>query len=84
MKRDGGDRPTRVVLEDGMCHISGLGVSATCLAASPALAANCSNGLFRLETKIFWVSHRICREGFLETNKKTNYIARQKTARQIY
>jgi len=25
-----------------------------------------------------------CREGFLETNKKTNYIARQKTARQIY
>jgi len=25
-----------------------------------------------------------CREGFLETNKKTNYIARQETARQIY
>jgi len=25
-----------------------------------------------------------CREVFLETNKKTNYIARQKTARQIY
>ena len=24
-----------------------------------------------------------CREGFLETNKKTNYI-RQETARQIY
>jgi len=25
-----------------------------------------------------------CREGFLQTNKKTNYITRQKTARQIY
>ena len=25
-----------------------------------------------------------CREEFLETNKKTNYIARQETARQIY
>jgi len=29
------------------------------------------------------VSER-CRERFLKTNKKTNYIARQKTARQIY
>ena len=26
----------------------------------------------------------VCREGFLETNKKTNYIPRQETARQIY
>ena len=25
-----------------------------------------------------------CRERFLETNKKTNYIARQETAIQIY
>jgi hypothetical protein len=25
-----------------------------------------------------------CREKFLETNKKTNYITRQETARQIY
>ena len=25
-----------------------------------------------------------CRERFLQTNKKTNYIARQETARQIY
>jgi hypothetical protein len=25
-----------------------------------------------------------CREGFLEINKKINYIARQETARQIY
>jgi len=25
-----------------------------------------------------------CQKGFLETNKKTNYIARQETARQIY
>ena len=25
-----------------------------------------------------------CREGFFETNKKTNYIARQETVRQIY
>ena len=25
-----------------------------------------------------------CREEFLETNKKTNYIACQETARQIY
>jgi hypothetical protein len=25
-----------------------------------------------------------CRKGFLDTNKKTNYIARLKTARRIY
>ena len=25
-----------------------------------------------------------CREGFLETNKKTNYMVRQETTRQIY
>jgi len=43
--------------------------------------------LFRWLIKIFWVTSNVsegCRERFLETNKKTNYIARQETARQIY
>jgi hypothetical protein len=44
--------------------------------------------LFRLEMKIILgvtsdVSEEY-REEFLETNKKTNYISRQETARQIY
>jgi len=43
----------------------------------------------QMEDKNFFMSHRMCRknacrEGFLETNKKTNYIARQETVRQIY
>jgi hypothetical protein len=44
--------------------------------------------LFRFGMKnFFYVTSDVskgCRERFLETNKKTNYIARQETARQIY
>ena len=47
-----------------------------------------AKGLFRLGMKIFLgVTSDVsegCRKEFLETNKKTNYIARQETARQIY
>jgi len=44
--------------------------------------------MFRFETKkklsVTSNMSKGCREGFLETNKKTNYIARLKTVRQIY
>jgi len=43
-----------------------------------------SKALFRLEMKNFYVTSDMsegCRERFLETNKKINYIARLETAR---
>ena len=42
---------------------------------------------FSSRNEIFWISHRMfqgCQKGFSDTNKKTNYIARLKTARRIY
>ena len=47
----------------------------------------CPKGLFIGNQNVLNVTSDVseeCREGFLETNKKTNYIARQETARQIY
>jgi len=44
-------------------------------------------GVFSSRNENFCMSHRMfrgCRKGFSDTNKKTNYIARLETARQIY